>query len=123
MKEQRAGSAAEVRVVGAGWEDFQLAVSLALQDEKVRAWSFGAAPQLVLHWSSAKGTQVPFPLPAESAARFAWDWFLSLVDWPSHGDGDGSYSKGFLVARASGVEHLQLGYLCIIQPHWLYYGK
>lgn len=83
---------------------------------------------MILYWSKPEdhtgAIVLPFPLTAEAAVTFLWDW-LQTAEYRQEPDQDGDNGKGFIVTTGDFWGHCDGSHYSIVMvtPDWQMYGK
>lgn len=109
---------------GEGFEDFKLAMRLAIHDNKTIGYRV-FENKFILYWAkSDKMQQLPYPMTIDETINFAWGWFMKNEPSMKEPDHDGDNEKGFRVFNESWGHVLGEWQAYIaIEPIWAMYGK
>jgi len=87
-------------------------------DDDITHWR-ADSKTLIFYWNGDDGNH-PFPCKMTTAflSDMARGW-LSASDYGPHGNGDGSFVRGFRFSTINLAEYMT----CTIEPAWIYYSK
>lgn len=68
--------------------------------------------------------KLPYNMDVEAALSFAKNW-LKTAEYPEEPDMDGDCKEGFRIYNGDFWGHIEDSWvgICVIEPHWIMYGK
>ncbi len=104
-------------------------VEVSVTCPKCKAGKLPAKACMILYWHEqvdtvVKSLPLPFPLTAEAAIPFLWD-YIQTCEYPPEPDHDGDNGKGFIVHTGDFWGHIEGSFYSVlmVEPDWQMYGK